>query len=161
MKLATATQARTYSQIGARSSAQQNNNPPSELDNLIGPEPGAPGPDVYKSALKGAAIGVAAGAAYGLVGRLGYSVGSIPQGGAIQFGTVMASTVGGALALGPSIEPSFDRGTSLALGGITGLGFSVISTTLGVASGPVTAAAYGGLMGAALGFTQGMLHSQN
>ena len=93
MKLATATQARTYSQIGARSSAQQNNNPPSELDNLIGPEPGAPGPDVYKSALKGAAIGVAAGAAYGLVGRLGYSVGSIPQGGAIQFGTVMASTV--------------------------------------------------------------------
>lgn len=133
----------------------------SELDELIGPEPPLPDSSILIPTLKGAAAGMAAGAAIGYATRAGYAnADSIPQASYIHFGGLLAGTAASGVVLGRAIEPAFDRGTSAAVGAITGMTFAVVSSMLGVACGPVAAGAYGGVMGAVMGFTGGMLHSQ-
>lgn len=133
----------------------------SELDQLIGPEPPLPDASVLVATLKGAAIGAAAGAAIGYGTRFGFDkAASIPQASYYMLGGTLAATGAGAFVVGKAIEPAFDPQTSAAVGAITTMGFTVISSTLGLASGTLVAALYGGAMGGALGLAGGMLHSQ-
>jgi hypothetical protein len=133
----------------------------SELSDLIGPEPPLPEASVYRSALKGVLIGAASGAAIGYgAGRLYTSGLSIPTAANIHFGGITAGLVGGGAILGKAIEPAFDGGTRAVLGGLAGMTFTLVTSTLGVAEGVIASAVGGAIMGGVLGFTGGMLESQ-
>ena len=148
-----------------KTAAQQSQAPvnpePSELDTLIGPEPHIDGNALIKPILKGAAIGAGVGAIIGLGTRHGYSaIGDIPTAARAHFGGLLAGTAVGAVTLGRGIEPAFDRPTSAVMGSLAGLTFTLVTSTLGLVQSPAAAIAAGAGMGAFLGLTGGLLHSQ-
>lgn len=134
----------------------------SDLSDLIGPEPAAPDASVWKSAFKGAVIGAAAGAATGFGARALYNSSglSIPAAANVHFGALTLGGVGGGALLGQGIEPAFDTGTRAVLGGVAGLTFTLVTSTLGIAEGVAASAIGGGIIGGVVGLTTGMLRSQ-
>jgi hypothetical protein len=134
----------------------------SELSDLIGPEPAFPDASVWKSALKGVALGAVAGAATGAGARaLYYSSGlSIPTAANIHFGALTLGGVGGGALLGQRIEPAFDPGTRAVLGGAAGLTFTLVTSMLGIAENVAASAVGGGIIGGVVGLTAGLLRSQ-
>ena len=129
------------------------------LDGWRQQEPPAPDPDVYKSMARGALLGAVAGAALGGYTQLAYQILPIQEAAGLQFGALLLGFTGGATLLGPKLQPPMDPSTAAAVAGVSGLGFALVTSTLAAASGVGAAAVGGALVGAAVGFTGGLIRA--
>ncbi|ODT63191.1 hypothetical protein ABS71_14615 [bacterium SCN 62-11] len=120
-------------------------------------EPPPPGPEVWRAAAKGALWGAAAGAAIGGYTHLSYQALPIPEAAGLQFGSLILGFTGGATLLGPKLHSKIEPSTAAALSGVGGLTLSLVSYTLAMTMGVGPATVGGALVGAALGFTGGLI----
>ena len=127
------------------------------LDGWREQEPPPPDPQVYKTMAWGAVLGALAGVAVGGYTQLGYQSLPIQEAAGLQFGSLLLGFTGGATLLGPRLQPPMDPTTAAAMAGVAGLGFTLVTSTLAVAMGTGAAVVGGAVVGAALGFTGGLI----
>ena len=72
-------------------------------------------------------------------------------------GSLILGFTGGATLLGPKLHSKVEPATAAALSGVGGLTISLVSSTLAMAMGVGPATVGGALVGAALGFTGGLI----
>jgi hypothetical protein len=146
-----------WSRLTPREPERIENEVPDFLKNWREQDPPPPGPQVWKSTLRGAAVGAVAGGVLGGLAQWGLQGIPIPDLAGIQMGVALLGFAGSGLVLGPKLEPNLDPTSATAMAGAAGLGFCMTTVTAGLVWNGWAGAAAGTLVGAAVAFVGGLI----